>query len=151
MPPHPPSSDCLCRVQGWTGDQQKPGRDRQTAQVVKDTGMDGARKGPKWPPGIEGLGRHRSHVRLDSWLLERCVGMAWSLGNMCHVCQARGAGILTLTLVSQEEQRSREPSPVLAPILTSPAGSVGKTPPTSSSRRRVKGFSTYPGKSDYQL
>lgn len=51
--------------------------ERQTAQGVKGTGMDGARKGPKWPPGIEGLGTHCSHVLLDSWFLERCVGMAW--------------------------------------------------------------------------
>lgn len=65
--------------------------------------MNGARKVSKWPPGMEGLGTHCCHVQLDSWFLERCVGMAWHLGNMCHVCQARGAGILTLTLESQEE------------------------------------------------
>lgn len=66
--------------------------------------MDGARKGPKWPPGIEGVGTRRSQVPLDSWFLIRCTGMAWPSGNACRVCQARRAGVLTLMLVSQEEQ-----------------------------------------------
>ena len=65
--------------------------------------MEGARRGSKWPPGIEGLGTHCCHVRLDSWFLERCMGMARHLGHTCHMCQARGAGVLTLTLVCQEE------------------------------------------------
>lgn len=61
-----------------TGVDRKPAetQERQIAQGAKGTGMDGARKCPKWPPGIEGLQRHRSRVRLDFWFLERCVGMA---------------------------------------------------------------------------
>lgn len=56
--------------------------------------------------------------------------------------QVTGAGVLTLTLASQEEQRSRDTSPVLAPTLPCSAG-VGETLPASSFPGLVSAFEEF--------